>query len=135
MIEGALARNPASPPDVVQRMATADDAGLRWLVTRNPGASDEVKAMAALSLSTDERFEQHVPDGDLEIRYTSTSLGVMARIWPVDECPFIDELPYDSRTGSNGDIYEAAFELFAGTGPGGVVYEFEGEIVDPDDDE
>ena len=135
LIEGALARNPASPPDVVRRMATADDAGLRWLVTRNPGASDEVKAMAALSLSTDERFEQHVPDGDLEIRYQSTSLGVMARIWPVDGCPFIDELPYDSRTGSNDDIYEAAFELFAGTGPGGVVYEFEGEIVDPDDDE
>ena len=29
---------------------------MRRLVTRNLGASDEVKAMAALSLSTDERM-------------------------------------------------------------------------------
>ncbi len=132
-IEGALARNPASPPEVVRQMATADDAGLRWLVTRNPGANDEVKALAALSLSTDERFEQHVPDGDLQIRYASFSLGVMARIWPGDECPFIDELPYDSRTGYSDDISDAEWELFAGTGPGGVVYSFIGEFVDPDD--
>ena len=134
-IEGALARNPASPPEVVQQMATADDAGLRWLVTRNPGASDEVKAMAALSLSSDERFEQHVPDGDLKIRIQSFSLSVIARIWPVDECPFTDELPYDSRTGSDDEVDDAAFELNTGNGSSSVVYEFEGEIVDPDEDE
>ncbi len=136
-IEGALARNPASPPDVVQQMAAADDAELRWLVTRNPGASDEVKAMAALSLSVDERFEQDVPEGDLRISHMQLfSLGVRARIWPVDECPFVDELPYDSRTDAfHDDISSAAWELFDGTGPGGVVYEFEGQIVDPDYDE
>ena len=136
-IEGALARNPASPPDVVQQMAAADDAGLRWLVTRNPGASDEVKAMAASSLSADERFEQDVPEGDLRIGVIHLfSLGVRARIWPVNECPFVEELPYDSRTDAfHADIHDAVSELFEGNASAGVVYEFEGEIVDPDDDE
>jgi hypothetical protein len=134
-IEGALARNPASPPGVLRQMAKADDAGLRWLVTRNPGAGDEVKAMAALSLSTDEGFEQHVPNGDLKVSYDAFSLGVRARIWPVDECPFIDELPYDSRTSTNWDVDDAAQNLFDGTSSGGVVYSFTSEIVNPDDDD
>ena len=123
-IEGALARNPASPPNVLRQMATADDAGLRWLVTRNPGASDEVKALAALSLSADERFEQRVPDSDLRIFPDAFSLGVRGRVWSVQECP--------TSTGWEG---EAAQDLFDGTGPGGVVYSFTSEFVDPDEDD
>jgi hypothetical protein len=137
-IEGALARNPASPPEVVRQMATADDAGLRWLVTRNPGANDEVKALAASSLSGDERFEQRVPDSDLRISSAAFSLGVRARVWPVDECPFIDELPYDSRTqplSHSSTVDNAAHELFDGNGWGGVVYSFTSEFVDPDEDD
>ena len=134
-IEGALARNPASPPDVLRQMATADDAGLRWLVTRNPGANDEVKALAALSLSADERFEQRVPDSDLRIFPETFSLGVRGRVWPVDDCPFTDTLPHDSRTGTDWHVDAAASALFPHLGSGGVVYSFTSEFVDQDEDD
>ena len=140
-VEGALARNPCSPAGVLERFAVSEDAALRWLVTRNPGASDEVKALAALSLSADERFEANVPSGDMMIRFNGFSLGVRARVWTVNECPFTDDLPYDSRTSEFGwgnddvTIDEVTWDLFSGTASGGVVVEFDSEFVDPDDDE
>ena len=46
-----------------------------------------------------------------------------------------DELPFDSRTSPPNDVQEAASELFLGMSAGGVVFEFEGEILFRGDDE
>ena len=48
IIVASLARHPNTPPGVLKELAVSDRESVRCLVTRNPGASDETRAMAVL---------------------------------------------------------------------------------------
>ena len=49
LVSAVVARHPNSPPELLSRLAAGDDDEIRWLLTRNPGASDTVKAAAVLT--------------------------------------------------------------------------------------
>ncbi len=69
-IDGAVVRNPSTPDAVLRQVASGnfddptrsqvENEGLKWLVTRNPGASDETRALAASSLTVSS-YESQVP--------------------------------------------------------------------------
>ena len=49
LVSAVVARHPSSPDELLSRLAAGDDDEIRWLLTRNPGASDTVKAAAVLA--------------------------------------------------------------------------------------
>ena len=49
LVSAVVARHPSSPDELLSRLAAGDDDQIRWLLTRNPGSSDTVKAAAVLA--------------------------------------------------------------------------------------
>ncbi len=65
---------------------------VRWLVTRNPGATDEMRAAAVLMGVHDYSSTEQLPDeGFSEVSFDGVHLAVHASVWTRES--FADEFP------------------------------------------
>ena len=81
-VVSALARHPNTPRTVLEELAVSDRESVRWLVTRNPSATDEMRAAAVLIGVEDEKFIEELPDEDFsDIDFDGVHLAVHASVW------------------------------------------------------
>ena len=82
----ALARHPNTPNAVLEELAVSDQESVRWLVTRNPSARDEIRAAAVLTGVDDDNFTRELPDADwMNVRCFTLHVGVHASAWTREE--------------------------------------------------
>ena len=127
----ALARHPNSPPAVLEELAVSDQESVRWLVTRNPSATDEIRAAAVLAGVDDDMFTEELPDEDwMDVSLGGVHVGVCARAWTREE--FAERFPevFDNPDGdwvsSDGHV---AIQAASGFGAG-VIFSASSEIPD-----
>ncbi len=88
----ALARHPNAPAAVLQELAVSDQESVRWLVTRNPSATDEIRAAAVLTGVDDDKFTEELPDDDwMDVSLDGVHVGVHASAWTREE--FTERFP------------------------------------------
>ena len=91
-VVSALARHPNTPRVFLEELAVSDQESVRWLVTRNPSATDEMRAAAVLMGVDDEKFTEQLPDEDFsEVCFDGVHLAVHASVWTRES--FADEFP------------------------------------------
>ena len=90
-IVSALARHPSTPVPVLEELAVSEYESVRWLVTRNPSATDEIRASAVLMGVDAEKFTGQIPDEDLSVDVDLVHLNVDVRVFTREE--FAEEFP------------------------------------------
>ena len=87
-----LARHPNTPLAVLKELAVSDRESVRWLVTRNPSATDEIRASAVVMGVDDDNFTNELPDEDfLAVPVSGVHVAVHASAWTRER--FADEFP------------------------------------------
>ena len=90
-IVSALARHPSTPIPVVEELAVSEHESVRWLVTRNPSATDEIRASAVLMGVDAGKFTGQIPDEDIGAYADGVHICVDARALTPEE--FAEEFP------------------------------------------
>jgi hypothetical protein len=108
-VVSALARHPNTPTVVLEELAVSDEESVRWLVTRNPSATDEIRAAAVLTGVDDDKFTEELPQEDwLDVSFDGVHVGVHASAWTRDEFterfPEVFNDPEDGWVDSDGQI-------------------------------
>ena len=85
-VVSALARHPNTPSAVLEELAVSDWESVRWLVTRNPSATDEIRAAAVLAGMDDDIFTDQLPEDNFtRVFYGGVHLAVHASAWTVEQ--------------------------------------------------
>ena len=110
LVSAVVARHPNSPAELLSRLAAGNDDKIRWLLTRNPGASDTVKAAAVLtgveepsSFKYDDEEDDHDDhDGEASGDQASFSRKIEVSFMEADICVVNDG--WASRTLTGADL-------------------------------
>jgi hypothetical protein len=146
LVTGALARNPNTPVDVLERLAFHENGIIRWLVTQNPAATNEILAAATL-LGVDAPdpgdLEHYASTNWMDVIYDGVDVYVASESFTRQELrerypALFDDahasliaadghLRFDSRIQDDpeGVVQEIAYDAFGSFGPHGHVTEFE----------
>ena len=94
LVSAVVARHPSSPAGLVERLASCDHEAIRWLVTRNPGATEEAKAAAVLAgvrepAANDYRLDD-LDDGDNLDRESPSEGAPFSRTFQVEMPNFLE---------------------------------------------
>ncbi len=88
----ALARHPNTPTAVLQELAVSDQESVRWLVTRNPSATDEIRAAAVLAGVDNDTFTEELPNENWTyVQFKGVHVAVHASAWTREE--FAERFP------------------------------------------
>ncbi len=90
-IVSALARHPSTPVPLLEELAVSEHESVRWLVTRNPSATDEIRASAVLMGVDAGNFTGQIPDEDIGAYVDGVHICVDARALTPEE--FAEEFP------------------------------------------